>query len=88
MLTLPEPVQYVAGEDMGWLHSIDNAWLYLSGEIIQDFGEMGDGRIAAIRESDKDILEIPSGGKLVLPTFCDSHTHLVYAGSREREYTD
>ncbi len=88
LLCDPEPLPFVAGEAMGRLHSIENAWLWLSDDLIQDFGEMGDGRISALRESNPGIVEIPSGGKLVFPTFCDSHTHLVYAGSREREYTD
>ena len=88
LLTESEPLPFVAGEQMGRLSSIDNAWLYLSGDTIRDFGEMGDKRIRTIRDSDEDIVNIPCGGKLVFPAFCDSHTHLVYAGSREREYTD
>ncbi len=88
LLTETEPQAYVSGEKMSQLQSIDNAWLYLNGDKIVDFGRMDDPGIISIRKSDKKVHEIPSGGKLVLPAFCDSHTHLVYAGSREREYTD
>ena len=88
LLTESDPVPFVAGEQMGMLSSVDNAWLYLSKGMIMDFGSMQSGGVQEIRKADPDIREIPAHGKLVLPAFCDSHTHLVYAGSREQEYTD
>ncbi len=44
--------------------------------------------LAGIDSSDPDLSKISAEGKLVMPAFCDSHTHLVYAGSRELEYMD
>ena len=88
LVTENKPLPYYAGEQMGRLQSVDNAWLYISEGIIEDFGGMRDKGLTDIRKSDPDLQEIPAGGKLVLPAFCDSHTHLVYAGSRESEYTD
>ncbi len=73
--------KWAAGEDMGKINCIDNAFLYIEKNKIKDFGQMQECRYTANTEID-------AGGKLVLPSFCDSHTHLVYAGSREIEYGD
>jgi imidazolonepropionase len=78
----------VPGKDMAVLDALSDAWLYMKESEISDFGGMGDGKLASIRKSDPGAREISARGKLVLPAFCDSHTHLVYAGSREKEYTD
>jgi len=83
-----DPVPFVSGEDMKTVRSIENAWLYLEGDRISAFGKMGEKYMDGIRAGNKDIVEIHAGGKLVIPAFCDSHTHLVYAGSREQEYRD
>ncbi len=88
LLTESDPLPFVAGDKMSRLSAVDNAWLYLSGGKVVDFGSMQDGRLAEIRETEPGLQEISAEGKLVLPAFCDSHTHLVYAGSREQEYTD
>src|SRR5512133_1549813 len=80
--TEEKPQKWVAGKSMSDLKSIKNAWLKTDGERIADFGEMpypgetGNFKI------------IDATGKMVFPSFCDSHTHLVYAGSREIEYVD
>lgn len=76
-----DPEAYVAGPDMGKVHSLDNAWLAIEDGLIDCFGE---GEV--IPFSDDEVLDCKGG--MVLPAFCDSHTHLVYAGSREREYED
>jgi imidazolonepropionase len=72
----------IAGKEMADLGIIRNAWLLIEDDI-SDFGEMND--------LDFDLQNtriIDAMGKYVFPSFCDSHTHLVYAGSREIEYTD
>jgi len=78
-----EPVSYRAGSKMSELRTIPGAWLHLKDGIIFSYGEMddypGDKRGAEIIDAD---------GSFVLPSYCDSHTHLVYAGSREQEYRD
>ena len=75
--------KWVAGNEMSKLNTIDNAYLIISEDKIDDFGKMED--LQEIPEAEKTI---DATGKMVFPSFCDSHTHLVYAGSREIEYGD
>ncbi len=79
-----EPVSRVSGREMGKISAIRDAFLLIDHETIADFGPMKDlGRVAA----DSDVLlEIDCSGRLVFPAWCDSHTHLVWAGSREKEF--
>lgn len=69
------------GSEMANLPCIDNAFLYIKNDKIEDFGPME-------KCNYKADVEIDASGRMVFPSFCDSHTHLVYAGSREIEYTD
>lgn len=75
-------INKVSGSDMKVLPSIKNAFLYLEDDLISDFGKMEDCPNVSV---DK---KIDATGKIVLPTWIDSHTHLVYAGSREQEFVD
>ena len=75
------PKRFIGGKDMANLNTIKNAFLLIEDELIADFGEMKNCQY----QSD---LTIDATGKMVFPSFCDSHTHLVYAGSREIEYGD
>jgi len=78
-----EPVKYKAGHSMSELRTISNAWINLNDGIIHSYGEMSD------YPGDKEGSEIiDADGRFVLPSYCDSHTHIVYAGSREIEYKD
>ena len=77
----------VRGKDMADLHTIKNAYLIIKDQIIEDYGKMSD--LKENWDSDcEEIHEIDATGRMVFPSFCDSHTHLVYAGSREIEYSD
>ena len=69
------------GAAMKNLSTIDDAWLLIEGEKMIDFGKM---------ENCPDRAEeiIDATGKMVFPSWCDSHTHLVFAGSREGEFRD
>lgn len=78
----------VCGKEMSDLNVIDEAYLFISDGLIHDFGRMNDSGINKILAQNPRILVIDAFGKFVFPSFCDSHTHLVYAGSREIEYTD
>jgi len=79
------PRTWVAGKDMASLNCIDDAYLIIKDNLIHDFGKMSDLKDV----DDEDIVEeLDATGRLVFPSFCDSHTHLVYAGSREIEYID
>lgn len=82
------PRTWVAGKDMAQLSSIDNAWLLVEDDKIAAFGEMKELDKASVCSRGDTIKEIDATGRLLLPSYCDSHTHLVYAGSREVEYID
>lgn len=77
-----EPRKWVAGSAMSELGCIDNAFLLIEDGKISDFGPMEKAPQAGVGT------RIDARGGMVLPSFCDSHTHLVYAGSREIEYID
>ena len=72
----------VYGKDMGVLPIIKNAFMLIKGHTIIDFGSMDN---LSLKKADK-VVDLT--GKLVLPTWCDSHTHIVYADSREDEFVD
>ncbi|MGM0407737.1 MAG: imidazolonepropionase, partial [Bacteroidota bacterium] len=78
-----DSVKYVAGREMQKLNCINNAYLMIEDDKIADFGKMDKLNI-----HDFSGETIDAEGRLVFPSFCDSHTHLVYAGSREIEYSD
>lgn len=80
-------VKYVAGKDMAGLPAIENAWLLTGGDKIVDFGPMASIRRAHEQLSGEHEV-IDAGGRMLMPAFCDSHTHLVYPASREIEYID
>jgi imidazolonepropionase len=75
----------VSGNDMAILPRIDHAWIYISNDRIVDYGPM-DALDDTISGPDTQIIE--AEGKMVMPAFCDSHTHLVFPASREIEYID
>jgi len=75
--------RWVAGKDMQKLNTIENAYLLIEDDSISDYGEMNK---LSIDESSVEVVD--ADGKMVFPSFCDSHTHLVFAGSREIEYSD
>lgn len=75
-------VTIVKGKDMKVLPTLKNAYLLVEHDTIVEFGSMED--IDGI-EADETI---DATGKIVLPTWCDSHTHIVYAGDRTQEFVD
>lgn len=86
----PKLISYLGGKDMLQLPTIKNAFLYVEDGIIAGFGTMEEfvrGRVFK-KVNQPGVKEIDATGKMVFPAFCDSHTHLVYAGSREMEYVD
>jgi len=78
----------VKGSEMSKLDSIDNAWLLLDDGLIVDFGDTKSLNLEALNLKYDKIEKIDASGKMVLPSFVDSHTHLVYPASREIEYID
>jgi len=71
-----------SGTEMAALPCIDNAWLIAEHGIIHSFGEM-----YTLSETNADET-IDATGKMVLPAWCDSHTHLVFAAPRDGEFVD
>jgi imidazolonepropionase len=78
----------VCGKDMSVLNIIENAFLYINNGLIVDFGGMINLNMSHIQTEDPAVSIIDATGRSVFPSFCDSHTHLVYAGSRETEFVD
>ncbi|HNX87368.1 MAG TPA: imidazolonepropionase, partial [Bacteroidales bacterium] len=95
-----QPVTRVAGAAMAEIKTLTNAWLYIEQGRIRDFGTMPCDELRLMKESasdqqnssspkmQDDLSRIDATGRMVFPSFCDAHTHLVYAGSREKEYID
>lgn len=70
------------GEEMKTLDTLHDAWLLIEDGLIKDYGEMATlGDVVADSRMD-------ACGGCVIPAFCDSHTHIVNAGSREEEFVD
>jgi imidazolonepropionase len=83
LLQIRDPgVLKVAGKDMSELPVLDSAYLITENDRIADYGPMDH-----IPDISAD-LEVDASGKMLLPAWCDSHTHLVYAGNREKEFVD
>ena len=74
----------VQGREMNSLETIDNAWLLTEDERISAFGTMTEMPAESLQAD----TVIDAAGGMLLPSFCDSHTHIVYAGSREQEFVD
>lgn len=72
----------VMGKEMKKLQTIENAYVVMENGLIADYGEMN-----SLREGCYDE-ETDAQGGIVTPAFCDSHTHIVYAGNRAIEYVD
>ena len=75
-------INFVAGAEMNILPTIKNAFLVVENGLISDFGNMND-----CPNSEFDSI-VDATGKMILPSWCDSHTHIVYAGNREGEFVD
>ena len=75
-------VEKVSGKDMSILPTIKNAFMMIENEIIINFGPM-----EKLGNTKADSI-IDVTGRLILPTWCDSHTHLVFADTREEEFVD
>ncbi|MEI6765114.1 MAG: imidazolonepropionase [Bacteroidota bacterium] len=81
----PETLMLRSGSEMSKLGVLNNAFLCLDNGLIRAYGTMQDMEKLNV---EKEATLIDASGRMVFPSFCDSHTHLVYAGSREIEYID
>ncbi len=75
------------GKEMAVVDSVRNAFLFAGNELITSFGRMED-LPDGLTSGRSDLEIIDASGRFVFPSFCDSHTHLVYSGSREQEFVD
>lgn len=74
-------VNFLSGAAMRILPTIKNAYLLVENGFIADYGTMDNC-------PNLDIKTVDATGRIILPSWCDSHTHLVYAGNRESEFVD
>ncbi|MFV8393316.1 imidazolonepropionase [Flavobacterium sp. LB2P6] len=72
----------ISGAEMAILPTLKNAYLVIKDNLIADFGTMDNLPQMPANKT------IDATGKMVLPSWCDSHSHLVYAGNREQEFVD
>lgn len=78
------PKLRLQGKEMGIVNTIDDAWLLVEDGRFAAFGAVADG----MPSLDDSVEVIDAEGGMVLPSWCDSHTHIVFAGSREQEFVD
>ncbi|MFM9055182.1 MAG: imidazolonepropionase [Bacteroidota bacterium] len=77
-----------SGGEMDGLQELHDAFLFVVDGHIESFGRQTPEAVAAIRQLHSDIHELDAAGGHVFPSWCDAHTHVVYAGSRELEFVD
>jgi len=77
----PKDKLVLRGSEMGNLPVLENAWLLIEDGLIKDFGKMSE-----IPSSISHLPSTDAEGKYVFPSWCDSHTHIVFAASREEEF--
>ena len=75
------PIDFVSGKEMNVLPTLKNAFLVVKNGLIADFGSMENC-------PEIDLETIDAKGRMLLPSWCDSHTHIVYAGNREAEFVN
>ena len=79
-----EEFHLLRGKELSNLPCIENAFLIIEDDRIADYGAMRDVKFRV-----SDFTEhFDARGRIVLPSWCDSHTHLVFAGSREKEFIE
>lgn len=80
------------GAEMSILKTVENAFLLTDNDKISSFGKMSElqeklrNNLSEYQNEGEEVIDL--AGRMVLPAFCDSHTHLAYAGSREQEFVD
>lgn len=83
---IENPSQPLRGADLALLPSIKNAYLIIEDDEIAEYGSMAELNSHHTSPTTDDLRL--TTGQLVLPAWCDSHTHLVFAASREDEFID
>ncbi len=82
-------VEKISGRDMAVVPIVEDAWLYCLNGDFNTWGKMADFEAAMqVVDPSGEANLVDAGGGMVLPSWCDSHTHIVYAGPRETEFVD
>ncbi|KAF0129696.1 MAG: imidazolonepropionase [Bacteroidetes bacterium] len=85
---IDEDVLLVKGSDMSKVNRIKDAYIYVKDGLIAGFGNVEDSSYKQLLQERTDLRLIDAEQGLLIPSFCDAHTHLVFASSREVEYVD
>ena len=85
LVNIREHNELLRGDKLGVLPIIEDAFLLVENGLIADFGAMYELEIK-VPNFPKNVIDV--SGQFILPCWCDSHTHLVFAGSRENEFVD
>lgn len=83
LVGIGNPAKPLRGNDLATLSCIDNAYLIIENGLIAGFGSMSE-----LAGKSLPVEHIDASGQFILPAWCDSHTHLVFAASREEEFVD
>jgi imidazolonepropionase len=73
---------------MASVNVTENAWMSVEGDTITAFGAEYSNTLSDFLKLHPGTELLDARGGAVFPAWCDAHTHVVYAGSREREFTD
>jgi imidazolonepropionase len=84
LVNVREESRLLRGNELAKLPCIENAYLIIDKGMITEFGEMKNLKPETLNF--KQVIDVP--GQFILPCWCDSHTHLVFAASREEEFVD
>jgi imidazolonepropionase len=84
LVNVREICTLLRGSELAQLPCIPNAYLVVEGDVIAEYGPIKDLK----RSPESFDEQVDASGRCVLPAWCDSHTHLVFAGSREGEFVD
>lgn len=88
LVNVREHVDVLHGHALAQLPCIDDAWLLIEEGRIGAYGTMRDLELSATQWRHQPTTTIDARGRYILPAWCDSHTHIVFAGSREDEFVD
>ncbi len=73
---------------MNGLRTIEKAFLLIENDSIKAFGKQTDEQLKELHHSYPSLTEYDVNGRMIFPSWCDSHTHIVWAGNREKEFQD
>ena len=84
-LPIHSETRVIKGSELNKTNLLENAWIHIQDGIIQGFGQMDSLETDVAESSRSSAKRIDAEGRFVLPSFCDAHSHLVFAAWRENE---